>query len=445
MKLRSLFLSTLVVCAFASCSKDGDGIEVPVEPVDASISFAATTLAQTKAEEDAEGKENKNNETFINELHAFIFKVPAGEDNTDESKMLLVGEKKVSSNDNEGNSVTTINHIIIKVTPNIKDQTKASTDIFKVVLVANPGVSLNPKNLAELKGATLTKSIAEYPYVDSPYLPMVSDVIEITNIVPIIKDAEGTTTHNENWIDGTGNVVVEEIKGESISKPTTAGTIPLTRLVARVQVESIKSRIHEAYEGSSFELTNLSLVNVRPLATMEDGINSGDYEYVKGFESVNYGIYDGGWIYPDFTGDNLIKQYESALSKKITGVTFSVDNVIWTPDEDTEKFYSYAFPNVSPNTEDIADIKDYYYTALLITGIFKRNATAEEEVKNFRVILKDGTEDPQVKRNNVYKLTVTLTGEGSSNENKIEMNAHVSTEIVVANWFVVKQDETDVN
>lgn len=442
MKLRSLFLSTLVVCAFASCSKDDDGIKGPVEPVDASISFAATTLAQTKAEEDAE---KKNNETFINELHAFIFKVPAVEDNTDESKMMLVGEGKVSSKDNENNSVTTINHIIIKVTPNIKDQTKASTDIFKVVLVANPGVSLNPKNLAELKGATLTKSIAEYPYVDSPYLPMVSDVIEITGIVPIIKDAEGTTTHNENWIDGKGNVVVEEIKGESISKPITAGTIPLTRLVARVQVESIKSRIHEAYEGSSFELTNLSLVNVRPLATMEDGINSGDYEYVKGFESVNYGKYDGGWIYPDFTGDNLIKQYESALSKKITGVTFSVDNPSWIPDEGTEKFYSYAFPNVSPNTEDIADIKDYYYTALLITGIFKRNATAEEEVKNFRVILKDGTEDPQVKRNNVYKLTVTLTGEGSSNENKIEMNAHVSTEIEVAKWFVVKQNETDVN
>lgn len=442
MKLRSLFLSTLVVCAFASCSKDGDGIEVPVEPVDASISFAATTLAQTKAEEDAE---KKNNEAFINELHAFIFKVPKEE--TDEAKMLLVGEKKVSSSDNEGNSVTTINHIIIKVTPDIKDQTKASTDIFKVVLVANPGVSLNPKNLAELKGATLTKSIAEYPYVDSPYLPMVSDVIEITGIVPIIKDAEGTTTHNENWIDGTGRVVVDKIKEENISKPATAGTIPLTRLVARVQVESIVSRIHEAYEGSSFELTNLSLVNVRPLATMEDGINSGDYEYVKGFESENYVEYvDGGWIYPGFTGNNLSEQYKIALSKVITGVTFSVDNVRWTPNEGTEKFYSYAFPNVSPNTDDIAaDIKDYYYTALLITGKFKRNATAEEEVKNFRVILKDGTEDPQVKRNNVYKLTVTLTGEGSSNEDKIEMNAHVSTEIEVAKWFVVKQDETDVN
>lgn len=442
MKLRSLFLSTLVVCAFASCSKDGDGIEVPVEPVDASISFAATTLAQTKAEEDAE---KKNNEAFINELHAFIFKVPAGDDNTDESKMMLVGEKKVSSSDNEGNSVTTINHIIIKVTPNIDNQEKPSTDKFKVVLVANPGVSLNPKSLEDLKGATLTKSIAAYSYANKPYLPMVSDVIEITNIVPMIKNADGKTTHNENWIDGKGNVVVENIEEENISKPTTAGTIPLTRLVARVQVESIVSRIHEAYEGSSFELTNLSLVNVRPLATMEDGINSGDYEYVKGFESENYSKNDG-WIYPDFTGSELIGEYKKVLSKELVGVTFSVSTTKWTPSDENEKFYSYAFPNVSPNTDDIAaDIKDYYKTALLITGKFKRNATAEEEVKNFRVILKDGTEDPQVKRNNVYKLTVTLTGEGSSNEDKIEMNAHVSTEIEVANWFVVKQDETDVN
>lgn len=434
MKLRSLFLSTLVVCAFASCSKDDDGIKGPVEPVDASISFAATTLAQTKAEEDAE---KKNNETFINELHAFIFKLP--KEGVKESEMPLVGSGKVSSKDNM--SVTTINHIIIKVTPNIDGQEKPSADKFKVVLVANPGVSLNPKNLAELKGATLTKSIAEYPYAEKPSLPMVSDVIDITGIVPIIKDAEGTT-HNENWIDGEGNVVVEK-KGES-SKPDKAGTIPLTRLVARVQVESIKSIIHEAYEGSSFELTNLSLVNVRPLATMENGINSGDYKYVKGFESKNYSKKDE-WIYPDFTGSELIGEYGKALSKEVAGVTFFANMTEWTPTDETEKFYSYAFPNVSPNTDDIADIKDYYKTALLITGKFKRNATAEEEVKNFRVILKDGTEDPQVKRNNVYKLTVTLTGEGSSNEDKIEMNAHVSTEIEVAKWFVVKQNETDVN
>ena len=49
MKLRNLFLSTLVVCVCASCSKDDDSIKGPVEPVDAYISSAATSLTQTKA------------------------------------------------------------------------------------------------------------------------------------------------------------------------------------------------------------------------------------------------------------------------------------------------------------------------------------------------------------------------------------------------------------
>lgn len=431
MKLRSLFLSTLVVCAFASCSKDDDGIKGPVEPVDASISFAATTLAQTKAEEDAE---KKNNETFINELHAFIFKVP---ENAKESEMPLVGSGKVSSV--EGKSVTTINHIIIKVTPNIDGQEKPSADKFKVVLVANPGVSLNPKNLAELKGATLTKSIAEYPYADKPYLPMVSNVIDITGIVPIIKDAEGTI-HNENWIDGEGKVVVEKIEGES-SKPDKAGTIPLTRLVSRVQVEKIVSTIKDNYPDATFQLTNLALVNVRPLATMEGGTKKDSYEYVKGFQSANYEE-SQGWIYPGFQGTAITEGFKASLSHSYENknIIFSKDYNSWQPGDDSEdKFYSYAFPNSTDAT---------CRTALLITGIFKRRAVDEQgEIKNFRVILQDKNKGEliEVLRNNVYKLNITISGEGSSNEDKIELNAHVSAEITVAKWTIIEQNEEDAN
>lgn len=422
MKLRNLFLSTLVVCAFSACTKDDDGIQVPVEPVDASISFATTTLTQTKAVSDTEGK---TKDTFVNELYAFIFKVPADESNV--ANMTLVGWGKADTKD--GQSVTTINHIIIKVTPNSTDETKASADVFKAVLVANPGKSFSTSyaSLAALQEATLTNSIETYPFSKSPYLPMVSEVIDVKNIVPIIKGENGTT-YNENWISGDGKTVTKPSADDSnITKPQDAGTIELIRLVARVQVEQIKSSIHDAYPGSSFELTNLSLVNVRPLATMENGIGS-TYEFVKGFESKNYQAVDK-WIYPDFTGGLINADYETALSQKCN-VVFSNEKESWTPKEN--KFYSYAFPNSSGG----------FQTALLITGIFKRNATDRDgEVKNFRVILKDN----EVIRNNVYKLIITLTGEGSSNEDKIELNAHVSAQIEVANWFVVDQTETDVN
>lgn len=441
MKLRNLFLSMLVVCAFSACTKDDDGIQLPVEPVDASISFATTTLTQTKAGTDTEGKENKNKDTFVNELYAFVFKVPKDEAN--EGKMTLVGSGKATSDGNK--SVTTINHIIIKVTPNPKGETFASEDEFKAVLVANPGSSFSTSyaSLADLREATLTNSIDEYPFEDSPYLPMVSEVIDVTNIVPIIKGE--TTAYNENWVSTKETVTVESTDDKNITKPEKAGTIELVRLVARVQVEKIISKIHEAYEGSSFALTNLSLVNVRPLATMVDGKGNGNYEYVKGFQSEKYEEYDG-WIYPAFKGDLITDSYKEALSKEYSNITFSSEVDSWIPEDD--KFYSYAFPNNSVLNQNLDLLEPLYHTALLITGVFKRNAADEGTEKNFRVILQDKTfaeQSIQVVRNNVYKLIITLTGEGSSNEDKIELNAHLSVEIEVAKWFVVDQTETDVN
>lgn len=446
MKLRNLFLSTLVVCAFSACTKDDDGIQLPVEPVDASISFATTTLTQTKAGTDTEGKENKNKDTFVNELYAFVFKVP--KDETNEGKMTLVGSGKATSAD--GKSVTIINHIIIKVTPNPKGEELASEDEFKAVLVANPGSNFSTSyaSLADLQDATLTNSIEKYPFKDSPYLPMVSKVIDVTDIVPIIKGEE--TIHNENWISSDKKTVTVQLEeGKEITKPTSAGTIELVRLVARVQVEQIISKIHEAYEGSSFELTNLSLVNVRPLATMVDGKGDGTYEYVKGFQSENYTEYDR-WIYPAFKGEIITDSYKKALSKEYKDVIFSNEMDSWAPNDDN-KFYSYAFPNYSvpdQNLDLISEQPALYNTALLITGVFKRNAADNiGTVKNFRVILQDKTlqEPIQVVRNNVYKLVITLTGEGSSNEDKIELNAHVSAEITVNPWKVVYQEEEDAN
>ena len=181
---------------------------------------------------------------------------------------------------------------------------------------------------------------------------------------------------------------------------------------------------------------------------MVDGKGDGTYEYVKGFQSGNYTEYDR-WIYPTFKDELITDSYKNALSKKYDGVTFSSKMDSWTPNDD--KFYSYAFPNYSvpdQNLDLVSEQPALYNTALLITGVFKRNAADNVgTVKNFRVILQDKTlqEPIQVVRNNVYKLVITLTGEGSSNEDKIELNAHISVEIEVAKWFVVNQTETDVN
>lgn len=64
-----------------------------------------------------------------------------------------------------------------------------------------------------------------------------------------------------------------------------------------------------------------------------------------------------------------------------------------------------------------------------------------------RVLLKDnGTDDvPEVLMNHVYKLNITITGEGSENEDDIKLNAHVAATIDVAPWNVIEQNEEDAN
>lgn len=426
MKLRNLFLSTLAVCMFASCSKDDDGIQGPVEPVDASLSFAASAVVKTRASVGSDS-DTKVKENIVRDLYVFIFKAPIGVE--DASKMLLAGNGSVSAT-GEGESVTSIEHVIVKVTPNMEDPTAASDDNFIAVLVANPSKGFVPSTLQDLRNATLTNSIENYKVSES-YLPMVSEELSISGLKPIVKNEDGTTIHNENWVCGKNSVKY----GTGENPPADLQKIPLTRLVARVQVEKIINKIDEAYQGASFQLTNLSLVNVRPYATMLGGKAGEQYEYVKGFESPNYKEYDE-WIYPTFTGEALTESYKSALSStyelNLSGET------AFGGETGNEQFLGYTFANP-------ADAK--YKTALLITGLFKRSADSKGEIKNFRVILQDTdlNEPVQIVPNNVYKLTVTITGEGSSNEDKIESNAHISVEIEVLNWYVVDQKEIDVN
>lgn len=64
-----------------------------------------------------------------------------------------------------------------------------------------------------------------------------------------------------------------------------------------------------------------------------------------------------------------------------------------------------------------------------------------------RVLLKDNKEGsvPEVLKNYIYKLNITITGEGSENEDDIKLNAHVSAIIEVAPWNVIEQNEEDAN
>lgn len=435
MKLRNLFLSTLVVCVCASCSKDDDSIKGPVEPVDAYISIAATSLTQTKAalptlREESTGETPKtdigsDDEKFISTLTAYVFKNEEGD-----QSLSAIGTAK-SENDQ---SVTEITHIPIKVTPDQTDPTNPSSSKFIVILVAN-GKLLTPKNLEEFKSLTLTDDISTC--ITNKRLPMVSEPIQCVGLIPIVKGAgeDGTSTiYAENWITKDKIISVENSITDSSDKPDGVTPIELTRLVARVQVDKITFNYPD--ELAQFELENLSIVNVHSTSTFEEG----NGEYVKGYASDKYSPADK-WISEGSSiKKNLAQAYEKCILGKGGNASESIDWSTEIVKSTYPQFVSYAFSNLE-------GVK--HKTALLISGKFIRNSNAPDvkETRNFRVFLDDpkDSEGPMVKRNHIYKLNVTITGEGSSNEDKIELNAHVSAEITVANWLIIEQTEEDAN
>lgn len=423
MKLKNICWSWLAIALLASCS-DHDGpapepVPDPNVPLEASVSFAATSSLQTKAGETDVNLMNAK-EKFVNTLTAYIFKDTGG---SDESKTLLGQGTTVSEG---GVSVDAVKHIVIKVSPGQTFEA-ASDDRFIAVLVANAETTASPANLKELKEMVLTKPVETYIPGDS-YLPMASGEIAFTGVVPIVIHADGSRTFRENWIDDSGSVKVSaESTSDSGVAPEGLGKIELIRLVARVQVEELIMRIKGEYPEATFTLTHLAMVNVRPTASWVTGVG----EYVKGYQSENYEPADK-WIFPDaVVKSSLAKTYQVPVEGDQT-VTFGASG-------QPGKFYCYVFPNASGAP---------YQTALLIAGKLKRHANAQEEVKHFRVILqdsKDGAQAVQVKKNHVYKLGVTVIGEGSGNEDQVETSAYVSVSLTVGEWTVITQVEDDTN
>lgn len=446
MKLRNILLAGLAVCTMASCSKDETVDYSQMGEVDAYVSFAATSALSTKATPDTEGKELLDGEKYINSLTAYVFRVPTGA--TDAQKK-LAGVKHITvANADDGlkgnDGLQAINHVIVKVTPNV-DGT-SSTDQFEAVLVANCE-QLNVTSLAELKDNTITGNISTYTPTSvagkSVSLPMVSDVISFGGLTPNITVNGETTTYTENWLQGDNNIKKQQ---ENSSDPTTIPTdlksISLTRLVARVQVEKLIFNLVQNYPGATFELDTMSLVNVRPTST----IGGGNGKYVRGYKSKGYAM-SQKWICPSST-------VEPTLAKEYMYGAFAGDATAdFNADYKDDKFCVYAFSNTEVPEDQVAvddaEVTDnnVYQTALLISGKFKLSSAASPETRHFRVLLRDQKENGPVKvlANHVYKLTVTITGEGSPNEDEILLNAHVAATIDVAPWNVIEQNEEDAN
>ena len=462
MKLKHLFLSTLVACVFASCSDD-DGPGEPVyQQIDSylSISTTANTGIITKAGNVEEGNAEVGDEKErkIHTLTAVVF--------YEDGKFAATKTVEDPKQDEKGN--TEIKDIIVKVAAIEAGQ--ISTTKLKVYLLAN--VSLNSSDIANHDAFLNAKfsDIANCSFdgvmggESKQYIPMSSSELTVEGMI-------AGSAYN-NWMEAgktkpvltsnpsDGGNYMKLTQADGTYKPGTesyevTNRISLVRYVARVQLESLTVDFDNNYDNAEFTLKKVSLANVSnsSLYVEQSGsLQPGDMpknDFYRGFpktiERADYYLANG-----QYAEDVLSKSYEGIVlsSKDFSTITFNDQTTKEAEGtHDMAQFYAFEFQNVDVTPDDKEDLPSTantkINTMLIITGYWKNGPINEE--RSFRIPIRHSNEDYQVKRNYIYKVHATLTGEGTANPDKNMLNACLSFSIDVQPWKVIKQTEDDVN
>lgn len=427
MKLRNLFLASLAVCTMASCSKDDDGISGPQE-VDAYLSFASTTDVMTKASIDGGTDAGTDKEAKIQSLTAYVFD-ESGKYVISKHVSLPDGTTESSGEDFDAKdgSITTIKAIHVKVAKPTGSATISATK-FQVLLLANMN-ELAPADLDALKNEK-TAAITTFNEIGKSYLPMHSDVLTVTGLTPVKEETDGTKTHHLNWYKDNSSCVVSDTPTDGThvtTVPDGVGKVTMTRSISRVQFTSLKSNFTAQYAGVTFEIDSIYLANVRNNATVMGEENT-KADYFRG-GPVEFAVIQG-LIDPEATVDaSFAKRYETPLvlpneSGELNATALGFDKYI------------------NANQPEYAERG--YLTRLLITGTLM-DGDRELGKKYFHIPLKLVDDAGNVASNRFFKISATITGEGSPNPDEILENACINFNIEVADWKVVNQTEEDTN
>lgn len=428
MKLRNLFLASLAVCTMASCSKDDDGISGPQE-VDAYLSFASTTDVMTKALIDGGTDAGTDKEAKIQSLTAYVFD-ESGKYVISKHVSLPDGTTESSGEDFDAKdgSITTIKAIHVKVAKPTGSATISATK-FQVLLLANMN-ELAPADLDALKNEK-TAAITTFNEIGKSYLPMHSDVLTVTGLTPVKEETDGTKTHHLNWYKDNSSCVVSDTPTDGThvtTVPDGVGKVIMTRSISRVQFTSLKSNFTAQYAGVTFKIDSIYLANVRNNATVM-GEEDTEADYFRG-GPVEFAVIQG-LIDPEANVNaSFAKTYETPLvlsseSGELDATALGFDKYI------------------NANQPEYAE-EDGYLTRLLITGTLM-DGDRELGKKYFHIPLKLVDDTGNVASNKFFKISATITGEGSPNPDEILENACINFSIEVAPWNVVEQTEEDTN
>ena len=466
MKFKHLLLASLGVCAFASCSDNNAPKEIEYKDFDAQLSISAVPMNEiTKAStvEPGDDEIGTVNEQYVHTLTAYVF------NSVDDS---YAGMGTATAKDNTS-SVDRVENILIKVKAEKAGDISTSSK-FKVVLLANVKLESTPVKLSDLAFFT---GIENYSFegvkAGNAYLPMGSKVFEISNL------AAGVDYNN--WVKGSSIEYTKKESGKKLvpSDGSVANApegnkyeiseddrIALTRYVARVQLETLGADFTNGNEKAEFKLTKVHLANVSNASKYlgdnfqyviggDETVGSYDQKkaFMRGdfdFDRVDYYLAAGGKqssLTKDYSKQNIVLKNKNTI--KFNDATIAENKKTDLLEDVPEMAQLYAFEldgfKIGKETEAKAEVETAdIYTSLVLEGEWT-NAGVQGSKRYFRIPIKHGANIYGVKRNYIYKVNATLTGEGTDNPDKSMLNTFVSFSISVQDWHVKKQIEDDVN
>ena len=490
MKLKHLFLASLVVCAFASCSDDSsNGIDIPDENyqmIETNVSLTTTALDGIKTKADATTENGSDNERFIHELTAYLFYVDNG-GNEDNYKFAAM--KTVSATGET--SVTTVEDIVVKV-----KATKAgelSDTQLKAVFFANTKLGNTPEKLGDLTSALLPgdKPVAfSGVNAGNVYVPMFSQIITIGGGANKLLAG----TDYDNWVKASATPTIEHTKNAAKGKEHTIVTfddnsgawtegstydpakipdtdrIPVTRHVARVQLEGLDCNFTQNYADATFTLTDVYVANVSTQSMFYGSSENYSLE-VAGTNPAAVFVHGCSYIRDDYflvngnTDGQFAKTYQ-AIDLNMTNNDHSRNMTSGAIDYNGPAWQKFKDATISSSiyTDEMAQFYVYEYdgekhgmtkdkegdnpsgkiqTMLILKGNWTNNGVTKEN-RYYRIPISDGSY-VGVQRNNIYKVYATITGEGSPDPDTSELNACISFSVKVEPWTVINQYEEDVN
>lgn len=470
MKLKHLFLTVLVAGTFASCSDD-DSLSEPVyQQIETSFSLSTTSnaglvgKAATKVDETT--TPGADSERKIHTLTAVVFY----EDGT------LATTRTVNEPVQDENFNTSIDNIIVKVAA-VEAGLISETEL-KVFLLANVSVPqsalVNYETFIKSSFTGITNCSFDKVMSnggtenDRQFIPMSSNELAVSNLIAgtaynnQVESSGGTPVYTSNTEGTKGKKLEKDATGKYVpgtSDYTPSSRIALTRYVARVQLESLEADFNDNYKDATFTLKSVSVANVSNASRFvenEGSFQSVDYSndqaFYRGFpekiKRADYYLARSTYDKAAFSKDYSSEVLEISGSDKID----FVDKTLSTQTEKPEmaQFYVFEFQNELVTADQEVELPSTasktINTMLIITGQWKNGSIDDE--RSFRIPIRhdiNSQNDYQVKRNYIYKVHATLTGEGTNNPDKSMLNAFITFQIKVEPWNIIKQDESDVN